>query len=438
MFEGVQMNDLVDEKKIITQVTERALERAIRYAESQAKEIAWQFKRNKKAHFHKLISRQRRYVQQVTIPTISYALVNLDAVFAGTDFHFYWSKIPEASWLPDDVELNHDTIVEAITDFDEINHEDETRRPAPAILVTGSAGSGKSIFMRHFYLQIILKKKPHIPIFIELRNINQTKSKNFKNFILEYLQENFDPDLSSEGLTHGLESGIFFFVLDGSDEIDPDRQSAFVKELLRFSVIYDRNPIIISGRYMEAITGLTDFENLNIRELDSDKSLKIIQAISTDQSLIGGFLNYIKKIEHEKLEGFSKNPLLLIVMFFTFQMNGEISLRRHEFFEDAMSTLFYRHDARKDGFERKMYTGLERGEMIRFCAAFAARTYARSRPPWSLSELTEIINKASKLAGIDARGDLLRKDLVTSLGLIVENNGQAHYSHRLFEEYLCA
>jgi hypothetical protein len=52
-------------------------------------------------------------------------------------------------------------------------------------------------------------------------------------------------------------------------------------------------------------------------------------------------------------------------MLLTYADCGRIAKHRHEFFEDAFTALWSKHDARKQSFERNRYTGLSKSDFLR-------------------------------------------------------------------------
>ena len=56
-----------------------------------------------------------------------------------------------------------------------------------SIVVTGSAGSGKSMLMRHLFLTLCDSKRAKIPLFFELRDINALEKKTLQEFFYQSL-----------------------------------------------------------------------------------------------------------------------------------------------------------------------------------------------------------------------------------------------------------
>jgi hypothetical protein len=52
-----------------------------------------------------------------------------------------------------------------------------------SVVISGGAGSGKSMLMRHLFLTLCNVRHSKIPLFFELRDINASEQKNLKEFL---------------------------------------------------------------------------------------------------------------------------------------------------------------------------------------------------------------------------------------------------------------
>ena len=94
---------------------------------------------------------------------------------------------------------------------------------SPRLVVTGTAGSGKSMFMRHLFLTCLFAKAK-VPIFIKLRQLNQTGD-TFRAAISRSLRScRFR--LDETYIDAALKAGHFALFLDGFDEIADNKKEA--------------------------------------------------------------------------------------------------------------------------------------------------------------------------------------------------------------------
>lgn len=85
-----------------------------------------------------------------------------------------------------------------------------------SVVVTGLAGSGKSMFMKYLTLQKFQNSNGIIPLFIELRHLNGLTNKNLLTFIKSScLSPGYS--ISDKDFRSTLGAGGFIVILDGFD-----------------------------------------------------------------------------------------------------------------------------------------------------------------------------------------------------------------------------
>jgi len=106
------------------------------------------------------------------------------------------------------------------------------------ITIIGTAGSGKTMLMKHVFLNAY-HKTFKIPIVIELRHLNE-----YNGDIIDYiyniiLEEKITPN--EKILEKVIATGSFLFLLDGYDEIYSSNKSKRTKEIESFVDKYSNN-----------------------------------------------------------------------------------------------------------------------------------------------------------------------------------------------------
>lgn len=124
------------------------------------------------------------------------------------------------------------------------------------LVISGTGGSGKSVLMKHLFLNCIVHKK-FAPILIELRDLN-SQEKTLDDFINETLST-FRFNISNEYLAKAKEAGHFSFFFDGFDEITPKLRNKIIKQILSISKHFPKCPIFLSSRPDDVLSGLEDF-----------------------------------------------------------------------------------------------------------------------------------------------------------------------------------
>ena len=63
--------------------------------------------------------------------------------------------------------------------------------PGSRLVIVGTAGCGKSLFMKHAYLEFVDNGKPFVPLFIELRSLNDGSGTSLRSHMLAEIQRGF-------------------------------------------------------------------------------------------------------------------------------------------------------------------------------------------------------------------------------------------------------
>ena len=114
------------------------------------------------------------------------------------------------------------------------------------IVVVGSAGSGKTMFMRYMTLTAFFADSGPVPIFVELRHINNITNKDLITFIRSSASSG--RGITEEQFTIGLKKGCFKLILDGWDELALDLRKTLEQQILHIRQKFPLTPMIISSR----------------------------------------------------------------------------------------------------------------------------------------------------------------------------------------------
>lgn len=108
------------------------------------------------------------------------------------------------------------------------------------------------------------------------------------------------------------------------------------------------------------------------------------------------------------------------------------------FYEQAFDTLFARHDATKEAFKRKMYSGISIDVFKRALSLFCFITYYEGKNSFSDKEIIEIIEKSMKIEKYKIQADSFLKDMMESVCLLQKDGIQIMFTHRSFQEFFAA
>lgn len=304
------------------------------------------------------------------------------------------------------------------------------------IIISGIAGSGKSTLLKYLFLNCI-EKEDYIPIFIELREINNTNL-SLMDFIYNSLEKlNFK--LEKEYFIESLETGNLLFFFDGLDEVSFDIRDRIEKEIMDLSSKYNENYYLVTSRPNENFIGWHTFTEVEIQPLTKEQAINLVQKINNMPLEIKmKFLDELKINLYAQYESFASNPLLLTIMFISFSFNANISRKITGFYEDAFEALYRRHDASKLGFKRKKYLDLDIRDFKKVLSCFSLISYFEGCYEFSPNQLIEYIEKSKSITELDINSNDFFLDLYKSINILIKDGTRFVFSHRTFQEYFSA
>lgn len=309
------------------------------------------------------------------------------------------------------------------------------------IIITGTGGIGKSMLMRHCFLNTVSKTQL-IPVLIELRGLNDVAKENIS--IEEYIYQTlciFGFELDKEYFTYSLQTGCYVILFDGFDEVKNAISEKVTREIIDFSNKYADNYVIVSSRPLEEFIGWSNFVECSSLPLNKEEALSLISKLDYDEELKEKFYKQLKEELYEKYESFASNPLLLTIMLMTFEGRISIPDSRTDFYEQAFSTLFHRHDAMKKGkYKREITSGLGYEDFKKIFSYFCFRSFFKNQ--YEFNEKTAIENIARAKEKIYLCSDFNESnylnDMVKAVCVLVHEGLNYRFSHRSFQEYFAA
>ena len=187
-------------------------------------------------------------------------------------------------------------------------------RVNPFAVITGTGGSGKSMLMRHLFLDTIRELKK-VPVFLELRELNNS-DQSLTSLIQNTLHSNHF-DLDNDYIEKAMRSGHFAFLLDGFDEIAEGRRSEVSKQIVRLAQNYDDNLIIVSSRPDEEFSRWAPFNVFAIDELTLDQATELVEKLPFESDVKTKFTKDLHQRLFRQHKSFLSNPLLLSIMLLT-------------------------------------------------------------------------------------------------------------------------
>lgn len=307
----------------------------------------------------------------------------------------------------------------------------------PKLLITDSAGMGKSTFLKFLFLSSI-RQQIQIPVFIELRRLNASHG------VVDeiYKKINFiSSDFTKEHIVELIKDGDFLFFLDGYDEIpgnDRDKVSSNLKQFISYG---NKNRFIITSRPNHGLH-FSDFEKFEIAGLQNEEAFELIEKYDN----VSGYKlhqNLVKTINNAKgkFNEFLENPLYVSLLYLTYRNKHELPLTQASFYRQVYDALYSDHDLTKeDGYKRHILSGLSRDELDVFLQHFAFRCIEEGINDFGKDYLLNVIKEAlidSVLEREIAPSEVLL-DIIQNVPLLIKEGSSYKWIHKSFMEYFAA
>ena len=305
------------------------------------------------------------------------------------------------------------------------------------IIVSGSAGSGKSMIMRYIYLEYLKENRDKIPVFLNLRETNNSSSPSIIDTIIGSMARYID-NFNKTQMLHALKRGHIILFLDGFDEIDYTFKAERLAEIDEISKTYPATNIVLSSRPDYELNSLERFTVFNIGRLTKAQVNELISKINYSKTIKDSFLARINNGLYEQHQQFLVNALLTIIMLITFEQFSEIPAKVYLFYEHAFEVLFLRHDATKSGFRRKKYVGIAIDDYKKLFSFYCMITYAKEIFSFSREQALRYIANSAILAEINIDKEKMLNDLMYCTCMLIEDGINIAFSHRSFQEYFVA
>lgn len=302
-------------------------------------------------------------------------------------------------------------------------------------IVSGSGGAGKSMLLRSFLIEA-LKSKYKIPVFIELRDLND-ESHEIEDLIvqrLSILKLNFE----NEFFDKSLQKGHYIFFFDGLDEIKSSIRNKITKSIQEFSLRYSQCDYIISTRPDDRINEFKNFSLIKTLPLNLEQSIQLIEKLPAIEEVKHKFIKDLKDGLFDRHESFLSNPLLLSIMLLTYGYSADIPSKLSIFYNQAYEALFQRHDAYKGAFKRVKETTLDIQEFEKVLCAFCIQSYENKKLKFNKTEAIEYIEKCKAITNLEFNNDGYLTDLLQSICILSQEGLEIVFTHRSFQEYFAA
>lgn len=304
-------------------------------------------------------------------------------------------------------------------------------------IVEGSAGLGKTLFVRHLLCHTILYERKCIPILFELRNLHLDNTKSLTANLVKQVSD-YIPGFNEDHFKFGLESGKFVIYLDGIDEISLEDRSRYASEILDLAYRYPETPILLSTRPDDFYLPWEVFKVARLQPMTRDQTLLMLSKLQFDGEVKAKFVSGITEEYFDKHVEFLSVPLLATLMLMTYSEFAAVPDRMHVFYEQAYQTLFHKHDFIKGAYSRKVESGLDIERFRAALSAFCFISYLQQSFSFLQFQALEDIGDALSHAQIECDREAFLQDLLVTVSLLQRDGNQITFIHRSFQEYFTA
>lgn len=307
------------------------------------------------------------------------------------------------------------------------------------LLITGTAGQGKSVFLRYLAIQE-LRRGVRIPLFIELRKIDS--SNDFIQILKSHLEVSGVESKDQEQLLDQLLSrGAVTLFLDGFDELSRefalptrDKIAALLNSYKDLRVVISSRPGALSA-YVQDLPKLIQAEIAPLSEQDFKPFL---QKIGTPDAVIDRLHEGVNKSSTE-VKRLLTTPLLLTLMVLTCGQNQQIPDSLSDFYDALFRVLAVMHDDTKPGYVRQSATSLTPIQLERLFTGFAFASREKfEKPTLSVRQFEESHAFGCKLSNIESTVEGFRTDVTETACLMVIEGLDVTFIHKSIQEYYTA
>lgn len=304
------------------------------------------------------------------------------------------------------------------------------------ILITDTAGMGKSTIMKTIFMDAI-HKNIGIPIFIELRRLN--KSKTILDEIKEQLNS-INKQFDSKLLLELLAEGGFILIFDGYDEIALSDKDFVTSNLQEFISKASNNRFFITSRPEKTLSSFGNFQEFKISPLNKKEAFELLRKYDNQGQVSNLLIKKLQEKEMANVEEFLTNPLLVSLLFTAFEYKQAIPFKKYLFYRQVYDANFESHDLTKgDSYIHDKYSKLEIDDFHRVLRHIGFNCFKNQRIEFSKDELLKIISESKSFcAGLSFKESDFLQDIINTVPIFTQDGNYFRWSHKSLQEYFAA
>nr|WP_227012413.1 NACHT domain-containing protein [Duganella sp. FT27W] len=308
------------------------------------------------------------------------------------------------------------------------------------VLITDTAGMGKSTLMRYLLVQCI-RSNFAVPVFIELRHLSQTRTiLDLLQGELNYEQLDGTKKFTASNIAEILKNGELVFFFDGYDEIPFKDREAVTKDVKNFVETYPRNCYALTSRAESGLAAFPSFTQFRIRPLKKSESFALIKKYDKDGTRSEKLIARLKGKELRAVHEFLENPLLTTLLYRCFEYKQNVPEKKHIFYRQVFDALFDWHDSSKDGYNtREKKSKLDLDSFHRVLRVMGFISTLNGEIEGDKDKILEWIREAKSVCvGLNFSESDFLEDLTRAVPVFSRDGVFYKWSHKSLAEYFAA
>lgn len=309
------------------------------------------------------------------------------------------------------------------------------------VLITDTAGMGKSTIMKRMFIDLIDTGLEGIgvPIYIELNklNISHTILSEIQNE-LNSLSEELDNDL----LLHFLQTGGFVFFMDGYDEIPKKDRNMVTQDIKNFiTKAGAKNYYIMTSRPEDRLASFSHFQELNIQPLMKTEAYDLLKKydITENKVISTKLIELLKSGEYNTIDEYLENPLLVSLLYIVFDFRQKIPLKKHLFYRQVYDALFETHEEAQGRNPHEKTSGLDIDDFGRVLRCIGFECLKLGKVSLEKDLILSIIRNAKDFCdNLSFNESSFLDDLLLAVPLFCMDGTEYKWAHKSLMEYFAA
>lgn len=305
------------------------------------------------------------------------------------------------------------------------------------ILITDTAGMGKSTITKRMFLDII-DSKLGIPIYVELRRL--TREHDLISEIIQQLNS-LSKEVDRKLVLKLFQTGNFVFFFDGYDEV-PTSELSFVTGNIQEFVekAGEDNFYILTSRPDNALVCFGNFKTMNICALTKKQSYELLRKLDNNGVTSNLLVEKLKSPDYHTIQEFLKNPLLVSLLFAAFNYKPSIPIKKHIFYRQVFDAYFDSHDLSKgDGYKHEKLSNLAIDDFDTVMRYLGFDCQKKQKVEFEKDELLVMIKATrERIPRVDFKESDLLADLLKAVPLFCKDGHLYKWTHKSLQEYFAA